>query len=315
MKASYSKTPLGILSNSLFLKITGMLLLLHLGTGIAQDFDPELGQSIFSSPDLASRALVQAIADHDKEAMNKILGEDHKQILSIDEVDPADRDNFLAAWSRSHTLIEESENRQVLAIGENNWTLPIPLVRQGSGWYFDVDAGAERMRIRRIGRNELAAMQAVLAYYDAQIEYAEQDRNSDGRLEYAQKLISTQGKQDGLYWEAAAGESQSPLGHLFAETTPGNAYYGYHYRILTSQGEHAQGGAYPYILGGRMIGGFALVAWPAEYGDSGVMSFLVSHDGLVYEQDLGPDGAATASAMNVFDPTPDWQPAKEVDGQ
>ena len=202
----------------------------------------------------------------------------------------------------------------LLAVGEDEWTLPIPIVAGASGWYFDVDEGLERMRIRRIGRNELATMQAILAYYDAQMEYAEEDRDENGLLEYARRFISTPGTRNGLYWEAEPGETPSPLGPLMADHTPGGGYHGYYYRILEGQGEHARGGAYSYLLDDRMRAGFAAIAWPADYGDSGVMSFIVSHDGIVYEQNLGPDTASIASAMTLYDPGPGWTPAKEVNG-
>jgi hypothetical protein len=202
----------------------------------------------------------------------------------------------------------------LIAVGEGEWTLPIPIVAGTSGWYFDMEEGADRIRIRRIGRNELDVMQAVLAYYDAQMEYAQQDRNGNGMLEYAQKLTSTPGAQDGLFWEVEAGATPSPLGPLLADRSQGGGYLGYFYRILKAQGENARGGAHSYMLGDKMQAGFALVAWPEEYGESGVMSFLVSHAGIVYEQNLGPDGADTAEAMSAYDPDADWIPAEEVNG-
>ncbi len=314
MKFNSISRPRCSLSRLLSLLITSMILLMFSAISAAQSLtmDPKLGQSVFSTPELAAQALVNAISNQDKDALDKILGADYDRLLPVDEVDPVDRDNFLAAWSMSHTLIPEGDQQRVLAVGENNWTLPIPMVEGSSGWYFDVEAGAERMRIRRIGRNELAAMQAVLAYYDSQMEYAEQDRDNSGGLEYAQKFISSPGKHDGLYWEVTVDEELSPLGPLFAETNQENSYHGYRYRILKSQGEHAQGGAYSYLANGRMIAGFALIAWPAEYGDSGVMSFIVSHKDIIYEQDLGPDSAALATAMQDFDPAPGWKPVQEV---
>lgn len=274
--------------------------------------DSDLGQGVFSTPELAAQALVTAISEQDKEALDSILGADYDRLLPVGEIDPADRENFLAAWSNGHNLIAEGEQQRVLAVGVNDWTLPIPMVKGDKGWYFDVDAGIERLTIRRIGRNELAAMQAVLAYYDAQMEYAEQDREANGKLEYAQKFISSADKHDGLYWEVTADEELSPLGPLFAETQQQEAYHGYRYRILTAQGEHAQGGAYNYMLHDRLVAGFALIAWPAEYGDSGVMSFMVSHTGIIYEQDLGTDSATLTTAMQDFDPAPGWKPVQEV---
>ena len=314
MKTNAISKPRCSINQLLSLPITGMILLMFSAISAAESpaMNPAHGQSVFSTPELASQALVKAISEHDKAALDKILGADHSYLLHVDEIDPVDRENFLAAWSNSHKLIPEGDQQRMLAVGENDWTLPIPMVQGSSGWYFDVEAGAERMRIRRIGRNELAAMQAVLAYYDSQMEYAEQDRDGNGSLEYAQKFISSPGKHDGLYWEVAEGKEQSPLGPLFAETPDEGAYHGYHYRILTSQGVDAQGGAYNYLMNDRMVAGFGLIAWPAEYGDSGVMSFMVSHNGITYEQDLGIDSASVATELQHFDPTPAWKPVEEV---
>ncbi len=200
----------------------------------------------------------------------------------------------------------------MLAIGKEQWTFPIPIVKGSTGWHFDVEEGLERMRIRRIGKNELATMQTVLAYYDAQMEYAEQDRNGDHILEYAQKFISTADARDGLFWEVQANEKLSPLGTLLADRTPGRAYNGYFYRILTAQGIDAKGGAYNYLMGGNMRAGFAMIAWPEEYGESGIMSFIVSHAGIVYEQNLGSGGADTAEKMPVYNPGEGWIATQEV---
>ena len=163
------------------------------------------------------------------------------------------------------------------------------------------------MRIRRIGRNELSTMQAVLAYYDTQKEYAQADRNGDGMLEYARVLVSSPGRHDGLYWPVSDGEAQSPLGPLFGSDTPGSDFHGYYFKILTGQGANAPGGEYSYLIENRMAAGFALVAWPVAYGDSGVMTFLVSHDGRVYQNDLGPASDQTARTMTRFDPDSSWE--------
>ncbi|HSB24052.1 MAG TPA: DUF2950 family protein, partial [Burkholderiaceae bacterium] len=174
-------------------------------------------------------------------------------------------------------------------------------------WKFDPVAGADRLRTARIGRNELAAMQAVLAYYDAQRDYATEDRNGNGVREYARKLVSSPGKHDGLYWPSPLDTEESPLGPLIAQQKPkGPGYWGYHYKILTRQGTNAPGGAYDYVIGGRMRAGFALVAWPVRYGDTGVMTFMVSHAGVVYQKDLGPSTNAIAGAMTRFDPDDSW---------
>jgi len=276
--------------------------------------DPVLGQAVFAVPEDAANAFVLAVANADKDMLGKVLGADYREVLPLDTVDGEDVDNFITAWEKHNTLLPQGENKMLLAVGKGEWTLPIPIVSGISGWYFDIEEGVERMRIRRIGRNELAAMQAVLAYYDAQMEYAQQDRNDNGLLEYAQQVISTPGTHDGLFWEVEPGDTPSPLGPLMADQTPGGGYHGYFYRILDAQGEHARGGAYSYMIGNNMRAGFALIAWPDEYGESGVMSFIVSHAGIVYEQNLGPDSAETTKDMQLYDPDPDWVPSKEVSG-
>ena len=276
--------------------------------------DPAIGQAVFVTPEDAANAFVLSLANDDTEMLGKVLGTDFREVLPLDQVDGEDVDRFITAWEKFNTLLPEGDRKMLIAVGKNEWTLPIPIVSGSSGWYFDIDEGLENMRIRRIGRNELATMQAVLAYYDAQMEYAEQDRNGNGLLEYAQRFISTPGTRDGLYWEVEPGETPSPLGPLMADHTPGGGYHGYFYKILDAQGEHARGGAYSYLIGDQMRAGFAVIAWPDEYGDSGVMSFMVSHAGIVYEQDLGPDSASIAAALQVYDPGPGWTPVQEVNG-
>ena len=268
---------------------------------------PTLGQQPFDSPALAAEAFVDALATKNTDTLGSILGSDWKDFIPTDEISQEDVDAFLAAWDKSHTLKPDTQGRMHLAVGPDEWTLPIPLVKHGETWHFDPQAGADKMRTRRIGRNELAALQATLAYYDAQKEYALADRNGDGMLEYAQKLLSTPGQRDGLFWPTQAGEPESPLGPLFGDDKPGTDYHGYFFKILKEQGPHASGGAYDYRLNGRMSAGFALVAWPVVYGDSGVMTFLISHDGQGYEKDLGPDTEASAPAMTRFDPDSEWQ--------
>ena len=276
--------------------------------------DPVLGQAVFLQPEDAANAFTLAVADDDKTMMRQILGEDYRAVLPLDKVDGEDIDNYIRAWEQAHTLLPEGEHKRMLAVGEGKWTLPLPIVQGDTGWYFDIPEGLERMRIRRMGRNELATIQAILAYYDGQMEYAEQDRNADGLLEYARRVISTPGTQDGLYWDTAEGEPQSPLGPLMGDHTPGGGYHGYYYRILEGQGEDARGGAYSYLIGDRMRAGFAAVAWPIEYGESGVMSFMVSHDGIVYESNLGEDTASVAASMTLYNPGAGWSPVQEANG-
>jgi hypothetical protein len=264
-------------------------------------------QQPFASPQAAATALVDAIATSDPDALRKVLGADWKRFIPTADLDQDDVYAFLGAYAKSNKVVRDGADKAHLAVGPNDWTLPIPMVQQGGSWRFDPRGAAEEIRTRRIGRNELAALQGALAYYDAQKEYATADRNGDGVLEYAQLIISTAGRRDGLYWAALAGEPESPLGPLFGDDQPGDGYHGYRFRILKAQGPNARGGAYDYRIKGRMTGGFALVAWPVKYGDTGVMTFMVNHDGQVYEKDLGPGTDAAARTMTRFDPDRSWQ--------
>jgi hypothetical protein len=282
--------------------IVGLLPLLLAGVA-----GPLHAQQDFSSPEAAATAFADALATNDPDALGKVLGADWRRYIPTDGVDMDDVYAFLAGWSKSHKILTNSPSTAHLAIGDSDWTLPIPIVNRGAAWRFDTRAGAEEIRTRRIGRNELAAMQAALAYYDAQKDYALVDRNGDGVLEYAQRIVSTPGKNDGLYWAALAGEPDSPLGPLFGDDRPGDDYHGYYFRILKAQGPNAPGGAYDYRINDRMVSGFGLVAWPVKYGDSGVMTFMVSHDGKLFERDLGPGTDGVVRAMTRFDPGPGWQ--------
>ena len=264
-------------------------------------------QRAFPSPEAAVTALVDAVATNDEAALTTLLGPDWKRVIPPEDRDQDDIYAFLANWSKSNKIVREGPDKALLAVGPEDWTLPIPMVQRAGGWRFDMRAGADEMRTRRIGRNELAAMQAALAYYDAQKEYALADRNGDGVREYAQRIISTPGRRDGLYWAALPGEEESPLGPVFGDDKPGDDYHGYYFKVLKAQGPNARGGAYDYRIKGRMTAGFALVAWPAKYGDTGVMSFIVSHEGQVYEKDLGPGTEAAARAMTRFDPDASWE--------
>jgi len=269
-------------------------------------------QKTFMTPESAAEALVKAIRDNDAKVKQAVLGKDWKRFIPTDDLSREDVDAFLAAWDKQHRITREDEDTVLLSVGdEPGFTLPIPIVRNKAGlWTFDVVAGNERLRIARIGRNELAAMEAVLAYYDAQRDYASEDRTGKGMREYARKLFSSPGKKDGLYWPAPLDAEQSPLGPLIAQQQPkGPGYWGYHYKILTGQGQDAPGGAYDYVIGGRMRAGFALVAWPVRYGDTGIMTFMVSHAGIVYEKDLGPSTDAIARAMTRFNPDASWHKA------
>jgi Protein of unknown function (DUF2950) len=266
-----------------------------------------VAQEAFDSPEAAADAFVRAVATSDDDALRNVLGADWKRFIPIENIDRDDVNAFLAARYKKETIIRDSKNRAHLAVGPDEWTLPIPIVESGGAWRFDTRAGAEEIRTRRIGRNELSAMQAALAYYDAQKEYALVDRNGDGTLEYAQKLISSPGRNDGLYWDAQNGEEESPLGPLFGNDKPGTDYHGYYFKILKGQGKHAPGGAYDYRIKGRMTAGFAVVAWPVRYDETGVMTFIVNHEGQIYEKNLGSSTGAVARKMTLFDPDAGWR--------
>ena len=267
-----------------------------------------LAQKAYPSAEAAADAFTDALRKVDRKALGVVLGANYKQYVRTDGLDRADIEAYLAAWDKQHKVNIEGDDKAVIAVGEQGWTMPIPIAKRKGGWQFDLVAGADEMRTRRIGRNELATIQAILAYFDAQREYAIEDHDGNGVREYARKFVSTKGKKDGLYWESPLGLDESPLGPLLAQQKPkGPGYYGYHYKILTRQGKDAPGGAYDYIIGGRMRSGFAAVAWPVRYGDTGVMTFMVSHAGIVYEKDLGPSTDAVARAMTRFSPDSSWR--------
>jgi hypothetical protein len=266
---------------------------------------PSYAQRTFPSAEAAAQAFVDAVARSDGDAMRAILGANYRRYVPVGTLDDEDETRFLAASSQAQRVVPQGEGKAVLEVGRNGWQLPIPIVKTAQGWRFDMAAGADEIRTRRIGRDELAAMQAMLAYYDAQKEYAEKDRNADSIPEYARKLVSSPGKHDGLYW-SADGAEESPLGPRFGGDRPGKTYHGYQFKILTRQGPDAPGGAYDYVIGGRMKAGFALVAWPAKYGDTGVMTFIVSHAGAVYQKDLGPGTDPLARRMTEFNPDAGW---------
>ena len=281
-----------------------LLLLLALLTGCATT--PSSGQKVFPTGEAAADSFIATVKSHDNAAYEEILGRDWKKLLPADGVDPKDVETFLNEAAQSHSIVTNDAGKVLLSVGTGGWTLPIPLVHDTDGWRFDTKAGEEEIRTRRIGRDELAVIQAALAYCDAQREYAQADHDGDNVPEYAQRLLSSPGKHDGLYWSTAEGEPESPLGPLLAEHKAGTAYHGYRYRILTSQGANARGGTRDYIIGGRLTGGFALVAWPATYDDTGVMTFVVNHEGQVYQKDLGKDTASAVRKIKSFDPDTSW---------
>ena len=277
-------------------------------------------QQAFKSPDEAASALVSAAKTGDRKAIVSVLGPDGNDIVSSgDEVaDAATRQKFVAAYDAKHEITMEGDNKAVMVIGQEDFPLPIPLVRKDGMWRFDTTAGREEILFRRIGRNELDVIQTCLAYVDAQNDYADKDRTGAGKGIYAQRIVSSPGKKDGLYWPDVQGNDPSPLGELIAQATGQGysvgggktPYHGYYYKILTKQGAAAANGELEYVVRDKMIGGFALVAYPAEYENSGVMTFIVNHNGQVYQKDLGPHTARLAEQMTSFNPDSTW---KKVD--
>jgi hypothetical protein len=263
------------------------------------------GQAAFPEPEAAAKAFITALRDMDRAAMTVILGPDWEAFVPPEGMADEDIAAFLSAAEKKLTVAESDEGYREIEVGLTPWTLSIPLVKDDAGeWRFDLEAGEERIFERRIGRNELSAMRAMLAYVDAQFDYAEADRNDDGVLEYAQQLNSSPGKRDGLIWDDDLGDS--PLGRDFLPENPEWGYHGYRFRILTSQGPHASGGSRDYMLGGRLLTGFALIGWPVEYGTTGVMSFMVNHEGRLVERDLGLETTEAVADIQSYDPGPGW---------
>jgi hypothetical protein len=276
-------------------------------------------QTTFATPDAAADALAAATRAGNIADLEQILGPSgRKLILSGDRVaDQHGRERFVSGYDQKHAIETPSDSQAILVISDDEWPYPIPLVKQGASWRFDTEAGAEEILNRRIGRNELNALQVCGAIVDAEHEYASKDRTGAGYLEYAQAFMSRPGKRDGLFWPATV-DQESPIGPLVVRAraegygTKGAherraPYHGYFYRILKQQGPDAPGGAYSYIVNGHMIGGFGLVAFPAKLGDSGVMTFIVNQDGVIYEKNLGRNTAAIARAMTAFNPDSSWK--------
>ncbi len=276
-----------------------------------------LAQQDYKTPQDAVDALVATAKSGDQKAALVVLGRGGEDIISSgDKVsDDAVRARFVASYDAKHQITTDGDSKATLVIGDNDYPFPIPLARNKNGtWSFDTEAGRREILYRRIGHNELDTIQTCLAYVDAQNDYADKDRTGAGTGLYAERFISKPGRKDGLYWPTAQGEEESPLGELFAAATRQgyragegrSPYHGYYYKILTRQGPAASGGAIDYVVNGKMIGGFALIAYPAEYRNSGVMTFLVNHAGTVFQKDLGPDTAKLAEAVTSFNPDPTW---------
>jgi hypothetical protein len=284
-------------------------------TGEASDSKPgpvQPGQETFSSADRAAHALVNALQRNDQPALLKILGSDAQNIIASgdDAEDKADRASFVEKFKRMHRFVMEPDGTTTLYIGAENWPTPIPLVRKGESWYFDTAAGSDEIVYRRIGKNELAAIQVCGELVNAQKEYYAQAHDGDAN-QYAQKLYSDPGKHNGLYWQASAGETASPIGPLVAEAGEGDSgsqqhqpFQGYYFQILKGEGHNQS-----YVVDGKMTRGFAFVAYPAEYRSSGVMTFVVNQDGVVYEKDLGPKTAEIAKTLTRYDRDASWKRA------
>jgi len=279
---------------------------------------PPAGPRTFASPQEAAKALIDAAAANDTDAMLKLFGPEGKDIVVSGEAaeDKAARAEFAQHAAAKMSLEPEPGNpdRVILIVGENDWPFPIPLVRKDGQWSFDASRGRVEILARRVGRNEMTAIEVCRGYVEAQMEYAAHDRDSNGVLEYAQHILSTPGKKDGLYWEGAPDnlvpKAFGDAGAVFLQVQGKKAvpYHGYFFHILKAQGPDAKGGALDYVVKGKMIGGFALIAWPAEYGVSGIKTYIVNHAGIVYTKDMGPGTAATAKQMTRFNPDKSWKP-------
>jgi hypothetical protein len=300
------------------LRSLAMAAILLSGCLVTRAVAQQAGQKTFSSPEDASKALFMAAKDNNEKTMLEILGPGGKQIVSSgnETEDSESRADFALRYEEMHRLVQEPDGSTVLYIGAENWPTPIPLVKKGNSWYFDTEAAKKEILYRRIGRNELSAIRVCQQLVAAQKEYYSAEHN-----QFAQKISSDQGQHDGLYWEAAAGEPQSPVGPLVAlaaakdhikslEGGP-TPYRGYYYRILTRQGKDASGGAKSYLVDGKMTGGFAFVAYPAAYRSSGVMTFIVNQDGVIYQKDLGKQTLMLVDAMQAYNPNSSWQKVED----
>jgi len=294
-----------------------LMVLIVSGLGFAQ----QAGQKTFPSAEDASQALFAAAQSGDKSTLLDILGPAGAPIVSsTDDVqDNNSREQFVAKYQQMHRLARQPDGTTTLYVGAENWPVPLPLVSKGGAWYFDTEAATKEILFRRIGKNEFAAMEVLDALIDAENDYYSESR--DGKpQQYAAKFASDEGKHNGLYWKTSEGEPESPAGPLVAYAT-GEGYgkkeaegpspfHGYYYRILTAQGKSAHGGAKSYIVNGDMTGGFALLAYPADYRSSGVMTFIVGQDGVIYQKDLGPKTAELASAIKEYSPDKTWHKAE-----
>jgi hypothetical protein len=277
-------------------------------------------QKMYVTPEAAVEDLVASLVKDDMDSLLNIFGRQHeKKLIGGDPVaSRANRKLLYQEAQNMHKLRDDGDGRKILLIGAKAWPLPFPLVEEGKNWRFDTEAGIEEAINRRVGRNELSAIETCHAYIDAQVEYASVDRDGDQVLEYAQHFASTEGNKDGLYWEAAENEELSPFGPLVADAAdylegrdPGDPFKGYYYKIIPRQGSSAVGGRYDYLINGNMIAGFALIAFPADYGNSGIVTFVCSHQGKVYQKNLGEDSDLIAAGIDEFNPDASWSEVKE----
>ena len=295
------------------------VLMMALASGWPAQAATAESQMRFGTPEAAVDVLRTALKNDDESTLRDLIGREYADRLLLKDkgVAHAGRQRLSQAIEEGVTLRQDTADRVVLLLGKNGWPFPIPLVRSGDDWRFHTAAGVEEILNRRIGANELEAIEACRAYLAAQHQYASTIRDDSGIRKFAQRLHSSHGKQDGLYWDpAVAGGEESPFGPLMAEFRKGgrqrgDPYNGYYFRILTRQGNHVPGGQYNYVINGNMIAGFALVAFPAEYGNTGVMTFLVSHHGKVYQKDLGPRTAEMVKAMQEYNPDATWAEAQK----
>ncbi len=284
---------------------------------------PGAGELTFSSDNDAMNALLDAVKAQDHDKVHQILGPGWRDLLSGDKVEDGNAFKEFAQHAAEHAQLEKKDaTTSILDVGKDDWPFPIPIAQTPDGkWFFDTEAGKTEILNRRIGKNELETIQVCHDYVDAQREYASKDRDGSGVYKYAQKILSTPGKTDGLYWSVNPGQDPSPFGPLMADAAvegydltdkhPHQPYHGYHFHILKAQGPDAPGGKYEYVINGNMIAGFALVAYPADYGSSGIMTFIVSHQGNVYQKDLGPDTKEIARKMTEYNPDSSWTLVKD----
>jgi hypothetical protein len=291
------------------------LVLCAAGSAIAEE-----QQTTYDNAEDAVAALAAALQNSDRDGLLRIFGTQYEdQLVGGDEANAGETRSIVGRAMRTRTeLVDAGRNKKLLTIGSEDWPMPFPLVREKGRWRFDTEAGIDEAINRRVGRNELNALSVCHAYIDAQAEYASADRDGDEVLEYAQVLVSSEGNKDGLFWPAAQGEKTSPFGPLIADargylarSDPGDPFRGYYYKVISRQSANAAGGRYDYIINGNMIAGFGLIAFPADHGNSGVMTFMCNHQGKVFEKDFGPDSDLIAAGIDEYDPDPSWRTTEQ----